>query len=124
MLNIEATKFTPAITLNKETGILEFTGRSSPENSMEFYSQVMSSLDEYFDSSATSLTANFNLEYFNTSSLKCIFQIFQKIADNAQNGAKVEVNWYYEEEDDDMLETGEEISEMVDLEFNFIDYSY
>ena len=32
----------------------------------------------------------------------------------------MEVNWYYEEEDEDMLETGEDIADLLDLDFNFI----
>ena len=126
MLEIKPTVSTPAITLNESEGLLEFKGRSSPDNSVEFYSKILMALENYFKTTESGLTTNFNLEYFNTSSLKCIFQIFEKIAENVgdKNKEDVVVNWYYEEEDFDMLETGEDISSMIDFDFNFIKYSY
>ncbi len=35
-------------------------------------------------------------------------------------GVLVEVEWYYEDGDDEILESGEELDEMVDFEFHFI----
>jgi hypothetical protein len=37
-------------------------------------------------------------------------------------GNKVEINWYYEEGDDEILESGEEISDMLGYQFNFIPF--
>jgi len=35
-------------------------------------------------------------------------------------GNAVEINWYYDEDDDEIFESGEEISEMINFPFNFI----
>ena len=41
-----------------------------------------------------------------------------QIAQN--NGADVIVNWFYEEDDEDMRETGEDYEEILGLNFNYI----
>ena len=39
------------------------------------------------------------------------------------NSGKVEVKWYYKEDDDDMLETGEEFSTDIKVPFELRSYS-
>jgi len=121
-LKMEPTSLTPYVYLNAEKGFLNLVGRSSPDNSLSFYSKIQSYLEDYFKQcSLDTFKLNVNLEYFNTSSLKCIFQILKKLSDvNSQGEVTVEINWYYEEDDDDMLETGEDISGLLNISFNFI----
>lgn len=121
-LLIEPTNLTPQVVFNPETSVLELRGRSSPDNSPGFYSQIQDFINEYFDGEPSDLfTMNVNLEYFNTSSLKCIFQLLKKLSDvNSEGIAKVVINWYYEEDDEDMLETGEDISGLLNIDFNFV----
>ena len=35
------------------------------------------------------------------------------------SGKTITINWYYEEGDDDMMEAGEDYSDLLDLDFNF-----
>lgn len=121
-LKIDHTPITPYVFLNAETGVLVLSGRSSPDNSPGFYSKIQDFLDTYFEASALdTFKLDVNLEYFNTSSLKCIFQILKKLSDiNEKGKVAVQVNWYYEEDDDDMLETGEDIAGLLSINFNFI----
>jgi len=121
-LKIEPSPITPYVYLNAEKGYLNLVGRSSPDNSPGFYSKIQNYLEEYFASAEIDkFTLNINLEYFNTSSLKSIFQILKKLSDvNSQGDVAVVINWYYEEDDDDMLETGEDISGLLNIDFNFI----
>jgi hypothetical protein len=119
-LTIEPTKVTPFVQLDASRGILDFKGRSSPSASLEFYYPIMSNIDRVFTEGLNALTANFAFEYFNTSSSKCLFDILKRLAHFQQNGMKVEVNWYYEEEDEDMRETGEDYEDVLGLTFNYI----
>lgn len=118
---IEPTRTTPLISFDPENGILEMRGRSSPENSIQFYQQILDNLEEYAESNRTEITANFAFEYFNTSSSKCLFDIFKKMSKIENNGKAITINWYYEEGDDDMMEAGEDYSDLLDLEFNFFE---
>ena len=59
--------------------------------------------------------------YFNTSSSKCLFDLFKTLKQLKKNGKDVEINWYYEEDDDDMMETGEDFADLLGLDFNFVE---
>ena len=118
---IEPTRTTPLINFDPDEGILEMKGRSSPENSIQFYQRVLDNLDEYAASEGLEFTANIAFEYFNTSSSKCLFDIFKRLSKIENSGKKITINWYYEEGDDDMMEAGEDYSDLLDLDFNFFE---
>lgn len=109
------------VNLDAEKGLVEIKGRSIPENSIAFYEPLVNWLNEYSKNPQPQTVFNIHLEYFNTSSSKCILDVFKK-AENIHNDgkSKVVVNWYYEEDDDDMLEAGEDYQSIVDLPFEMI----
>jgi hypothetical protein len=100
---IEGTPKTPTISFDIQGGVLEIKGRSIPENSIEFYKPLVDALDKYSSSSKPATTVNIQLEYFNTSSSKCILDVFKKLETIHKSGSAVTINWYYEEDDEDML---------------------
>ena len=95
-------------------------GKSSPENALAFYNYVMQSLDHYSKTPADRLMINMAYEYFNTSSSKCIYNLFRKFGAMHQAGKSITVNWYYEDGDTDMREAGEDLCCYFDFQFNFI----
>ncbi|MEO9871281.1 DUF1987 domain-containing protein [Ekhidna sp.] len=118
---IEPTRTTPLINFDPDEGLLEMKGRSSPENSIQFYQKVLDNLDEYTVSGGPEFTANIAFEYFNTSSSKCLFDVFKRLGKIEDSGKKITINWYFEEGDDDMMEAGEDYSDLLDLNFNFFE---
>ncbi|MEP1097568.1 MAG: DUF1987 domain-containing protein [Cyclobacteriaceae bacterium] len=116
---IEPTRTTPLINFDPDEGLLEMKGRSSPENSIEFYQKILDNLEEYALSGGEQFTANIAFEYFNTSSSKCLFDVFKRMSRIEDSGKSITINWYYEEGDDDMMEAGEDYSDLLDLDFNF-----
>ncbi|WP_109833079.1 DUF1987 domain-containing protein [Reichenbachiella versicolor] len=117
---IRATKITPSIYFNPEKGLLDIRGKSSPENPVAFYKHLNESLDKFGTTEHKRLVVNCAYEYFNTSSSKCIYIIFKKVHDlHVENGKEVVVNWYFEEEDEDMQEAGEDLSSFFNFEFNY-----
>lgn len=120
-LIIQPTSITPFVEIDMQEGFISFKGRSSPSASLEFYYPILSSLDRAFSIGITSLTANFAFEYFNTSSSKCLFDILKRLSQLEKSGVIVNVNWFYEEYDDDMRETGEDYEDVLGLNFNYIE---
>ncbi|MDW3192555.1 MAG: DUF1987 domain-containing protein [Cytophagales bacterium] len=119
---IEPTRVTPLINFDPDHGLLEIKGRSSPENSVQFYQGLIDALDNFAkEDEISGLTANIAFEYFNTSSSKCLFDVFKKMTKIEDAGGELTINWFYEEDDEDMMEAGEDYSDLLDLEFNFLE---
>lgn len=114
-INIEPSVKTPKISFDDGSGALEIEGRSIPENSTEFYKPVFEWLDAYIDAPSANTEFAFKLEYFNTSSSKCILDVLRKLEKLHINGNKVVVNWFYEEDDEDMKEAGENYQRIVSV---------
>ena len=110
---------TPEIVLNDEKGLIEMKGSSIMEDAKAFYDPMMKWLYEYVSKPKDTLV-NVDLEYFNTSSAKVLLIIFKTLSTIQKSGCKVNVNWYYEEDDEEIFESGSSFSTMSKIEFNFI----
>jgi hypothetical protein len=119
-INIAGTPKTPTIEFNAESGVLLIKGRSIPENSIDFYKPLFDWIDAYALEAKENSTLHMQLEYFNTSSSKCILDIFKKLENIKNSGKDVTVNWHYEEDDEDMLEAGEDYDAIIDIDFKMI----
>ena len=122
VLEIEGSNKTPYIRFDPNSGILEMKGRSIPENAVEFYKPLVDWLTEYAKNPNDKTEVNIQLEYFNTSSSKCILDVFKKLEEiNKKDGKEVTINWYYEEDDEDMLEAGEDYQSILKIPFRMIE---
>ena len=117
-ISIEGTAKTPTVKFEASTGVMEIKGRSIPENSIEFYKPLVDWLDEYASMAKDQVQVNIQLEYFNTSSSKCLLDLFKRM-EGISN--KVVINWYYEEDDEDMLEAGEDYDAIINIPFKMIE---
>lgn len=120
-LVIEGTQKTPLVEFDPQKGELEIKGRSIPENSIEFYKPLVDWLEEYSETAADKTVVNVHLEYFNTSSSKCILDVFKKLESIHKSSNEVMINWYYEEDDEDMLEAGEDYESIIRVPFKMIE---
>ncbi len=117
---LEASPKTPKLTFDYDLGNFEISGRSIPENSIEFYQPLLDWLNDYSQKPQNQTVLSIKLEYFNTSSSKCLVEIFRKLEKIHRDGHSVEVTWHYEEEDEDMLESGEDFREIIKIPFNMV----
>lgn len=117
-LTLEGTPKTPTVSFSKDAGVLEIKGRSIPENSIEFYKPLLDWIGEYGGVAKAETEINIKLEYFNTSSSKCILDVFKKL--ETLSNTKMTINWYYEEDDEDMLEAGEDYQAIISIPFKMI----
>jgi hypothetical protein len=122
-LIIQGTEDTPTVILNPGENKFSISGRSLPEDVTTFYQPVINWLNEY-RKSAFPLSFETKLEYFNTASSKLILDIFMQLEEIKQEtGAAIEIKWFYDSNDEDMLEAGEEYKELVeDLFFSIESY--
>ncbi len=119
-LVIESTSLTPGIKFDGELGQFELKGRSIPENSLEFYQPVYEWLDAYLENPKEKTVVNVQFDYFNTSSSKCILDILKRIDRLDDMGKDVLIKWYYDENDEDMMEAGEDYSDLLESPFEIM----
>jgi hypothetical protein len=122
VIKIKGSDDTPNVILDAENNIIEFSGRSLPEDVVTFYAPVIQWIEEYAKTPNAKTSVIFRLEYFNTASSKILLDILLKFEDIMNEGHEIIIHWYYQEDDEDMQEAGEEYSEIVDIPFEM--YSY
>jgi len=118
-LLIEATESTPKIILDKENNTFEIVGKSFPEESRSFYAKVFEWLNQYEENPNEQTVFQFKMEYFNSASSLIILEIMNVLDKMYKTGKKVNILWNHLDTDDDMLEAGEEYSDLVSVPFEF-----
>jgi hypothetical protein len=113
----EATSSTPLIDFDLQDGKLEIKGRSIPENSFAFYQPLTDALGNYAKSPKERTTVNVELEYFNTSSAKCLLDFFKELERLHGKETNVTIRWGYQDEDENILEAGKEYQSMLKTNF-------
>jgi len=119
-LHIAATSTSPEIDFQFDQNVLTFRGESYPENAAAFYAPVIERLRAYLaDCSDAVITVEVTLTYFNSSSTKMLFSVFDALDQAASSGNRVLVRWYRDAEDETILEFGEELQ----VDFTAIDFT-
>lgn len=122
-LSIPATKNTPNIFYDKKQGILSIRGVCHPENVKEVFLPVFQWIDDLSGQSSGLpkgvLSVHFFFRYLNSASLKHVAMFLQRLNQLAKNGTPVEVEWQYEEDDEDMKETCQELFAFLDLSLKY-----
>ncbi len=120
-LTLDETKYTPLIELDAAKGVIALTGKSYPENTFEFYKPMMEWMAEYFRTVAKDVTViNLEIIYFNSSSSKLFFDFFD-LLDEVKDDHKLDINWIYDEENENAEEAGEDfIEDFEDLPIKLI----
>ena len=119
-LAIMGTPKTPAVRSDSNKGLLEITGRSNPENTIEVFKPIINWVEEYIQNPGEKTTINIQLEHFNTSSSKSLIGILKRLEALKKEGRDIVINWYYDADDEDILEAGENFESVVSIPFNLI----
>ncbi len=126
VLKLKGTNVSPEVKFDHVAMTFDISGYSRPENVRDFYLPILKWLEQFVVELSTNrpsiskpIAFNFRLIYFNSSSAKFIFDMITHI--NAIHAIKfpVMVNWYYDEDDEELKEAGEELSEMADFSFSY-----
>jgi len=114
-IKLQGTDDTPGIVLDPENMIFEISGRSMPEDVATFYQPVLDWIDNNLPQIDDKIIFVFKMDYFNTASSKMLLDILIKLEDMFSEGKDIVVHWYYKEDDEDMMEAGEEYADIVDV---------
>jgi hypothetical protein len=123
----KATDLTPEIILAPDENRFVISGKSAPEDVRGLYYPVIEWMEAFAGevrrghnyTDKTPLLLKLDLEYFNSSSAKFLFDIFAQLRDLNDEGVPVTVEWYYDEEDIDLREAGEDLSLLCEMPFKY-----
>ena len=120
-LILKETKYTPEVNFDVQACILNIKGNSYPENTLEFYDPILNTMEKLFkETENKKVVLNIEIIYFNSSSSRVFFEVFDLIEDFSHKLA-FEINWIYEDDNESVLEIGEDFKEDFEkLNFNFI----
>jgi len=126
VLKIKGTNVSPDVNFDNIGLTFDMSGYSRPENVRDFYMPILNWLEQFVAEMVASrpsiskpIAFNFRLIYFNSSSAKFLFDMITHINAIHTNNIPVMVNWYYDEDDEELKEAGEELSEMADFQFSY-----
>lgn len=129
IIDLEKTEKTPEVILDSNKRVFRISGNCLPENIRNLSREVLDKLDAFYrEQTADSESERdksvfrviFRLGYFNSASAKFIADVIILSADYAKKGCKLKIYWYYDEDDHDMLEAGEEMSQLVSVPMEFV----
>ncbi len=121
-LIIKGTQQKPDVYFSAEKGELNISGQSIPENAMLLFEPILNWVNEYKKSPAEKTTLTFKMKYYNTASSKMFFTIIKELNNLHKLGINVAIDWYYQSDDEDMLDAGEYFKDLIEMPFNFIVY--
>lgn len=119
-LFIEETYQSPRVTIDPEKNVFEIRGNSFPNNAFRFYTPIIEWLDAYLENPNKESLFVFNITYQNSSSRKMFNEIFKRLEKLFTAGHKLKIDWYYEEDDEDIKQIIMEFKQLFKLEINAI----
>jgi hypothetical protein len=119
-LHIESTEATPLINFHPKSNVLDIKGCSVPEDCVTLYIPVLNWVDNYLLTKPEEITLNIQLDYFNTTSSKFIFELLKKLERYQTDNIKLSVNWFYSPGDEDLEEAGQIYSDVINIPFSLI----
>ena len=119
-LSIKNTNLTPSVNF-RSNGELRIEGRSIPEDPESFYEPLFQWINEYFQDPKDSTRLDIQLEYINSGSSKFIMSFLKIFKDRFDEGKNISINWFYEEDDENLQELGVHYKTLLKIPFNLVE---
>jgi len=118
-IHISSTKRTPDVLLNPE-GIINIKGRGLVINRTKVIPQIMDWINEYLKNPAGITYVNIEFEYLNSLSTTMLVSVLRKFTEVKPMMKKLIIRWYYEHDDNDILERGEYVQSAINHPIEFV----
>ncbi len=113
---INKAKSSPQVIIDCSKGLVEFNGSCMPEDSVEFFRPIYNKID-CLKEVTNKITFTLLIDYINSGSLKAFVDLFIKVKD--MKDKDVEIIWKVEEDDEELIDTIEDIHRISQLNFTF-----
>ncbi len=119
---LEATKTTFGLNFDPGQNLIEFSGNSYPTNAMEFFKKPVDWMRNYLASKKTeTIKVVFDVQYFNTSSSKYIFNMLELFDDYYKSYGNIDIVWMFDEDDEDIYESWKSLVLQLNVPYRTIE---
>jgi hypothetical protein len=118
-IHILRTNQTPEYIFN-DRGVIKIQGRGLYCDKPELSARIFSWIEDYLNNPARVTHVTIALEYLNSLSASVLISILRKLSRIMLQPKKLEVKWYYEVDDENILDRGKYISSACDIPIEFI----
>jgi hypothetical protein len=119
-LYIAKTEETPEVSFNLENREFAIIGRSLPEDAFSFYKPIIDWVKDYNEHSLSQVNMTIHLDYFNSSSGRYIMEMLVALENSKSAASKLSITWFSDQDDELMIEKGEEFQSLIDLPFQLV----
>ncbi len=119
-LILQASSNTPKVVFALKNEIQSVVGLSTPIDSFEFYRPLIKWIEDYQNQMSSKTVFRFELNYFNSSSMKALLWLIQAIANGISQGKDWTIEWVVTEEDEFMEEAGESFQSLIDVPISIV----
>lgn len=110
----------PIVDFDKKNGLITISGRFIQMNADQFWESMKKHLKEYVKTSEIKTSIRFQMEYINSSSIQQLLDFLKLLNVLMKDERKLNIEWLYEKEDEDMLELGNCIHNILQLPMRYI----
>lgn len=115
------TRNTPTVLYDGNSNFILFEGDCTPEDSLEFFDSFIPDLVKLIVNSNVNKLV-FELNYYNSSSSKCLLDFFLTLAKNQSVKENLIIEWKHDKDDYELKEAGENFKTITKLNYVFIEY--
>jgi hypothetical protein len=113
----------PKVVYDEVEGRISVTGRIIAPDVEDYFAEFLPYLRDCLRLNPMNITVIMDIEYFSTRASKVIMEFFYILKKEITDKKRftVDVTWYYEAGDIDMLECGEDYEGLTNFNFKFIE---
>jgi len=114
---LNATDDLPMVVLDSKNNTFKIAGRVLPQDGKIFFEPILEWIREYVKEPNELTEFHFNLDYYNSSTARMITKLIVELEKIQELNKNVKVIWEFDEDDEVMLERGEELKSISYLPF-------
>ncbi len=108
--------------INCKRGLIEISGCSIVNDPKVFFKPIQKWTNDYLKDPPEETIIEIKIDFVDSASTKFLFEILKSFEKVASEKIKFKLNWYYDQNDPEILELGEILAGRLKINFNFIKY--
>jgi hypothetical protein len=112
----------PTVSIKPRLKRIGISGRSKMIDPGIFYDDLLQSFENCFYQFGKTLIIDFKFEYISSGSSKWLFHILNYLQNISKTEGLIEVNWFYEDDDESILDAGDVLGSSLKIPFHLKKY--